>query len=146
MSRRAIWTGVLAIIAASLVVALSFVATPVKFAASDVPLGHLLAVGRVTFRASLACEIAILLPRSLVAQGKRRLVVGAAAAILAAQWLVLMPTLDTRALALMAGGTVAPSSLHRWWIAADVIRIVLYGAVARLSLAAASMVIRRPMP
>ena len=134
MSRRSVWTGVLAIIAASAVAVLSFVATPVKFAASDVPLGHLLAVGRVTFRASLACEMTILLPLFLVTKGTRRLTVGAAAAILAAQWLVLMPTLDTRALALMAGGTVGPSSLHRWWIAADVVRIVLYGAVARHSL------------
>lgn len=83
MTRRAIWNGVLAIIAASLVAALSFVATPVKFATSDVPLGHLLAVGRVTFRASLACEAAILVPLILVATGASRLMVAAAAVVLA---------------------------------------------------------------
>lgn len=134
MTRRAIWNGVLAIIAASLVAALSFVATPVKFAASDVPLGHLLAVGRVTFRASLACEAAILVPLILVATGASRLMVAAAAVVLALQWLALMPTLDARTAVVMAGDAVGPSSLHGWWIAADLLRIALYAATARLSL------------
>ena len=136
MIRRRIWTGVLAIVAASVVAALSFVATPVKFAAPDVPLDHLLAVGRVTFRASLACEAAILFPLILVATGMCRLIVAAASAVLALQWLVLMPALDARTLAVMTGETLTPSSLHGWWIAADVLRIVLYGMTARLALAA----------
>lgn len=136
MTRRSVWTGVLAIVAAAFIAALSFVATPVKFLAPDVPVSHLLAVGRVTFRASLACEVAILLPLVLLATAKRRWVVFAVASILASQWLVLMPALDARTIAVMAGEAVGPSSLHCWWIAADVLRILLYGAIAKLALAA----------
>lgn len=134
MTRRNFWTGVLSIAAASFIAALSFVATPVKFAAPDVPLGHLLAVGRVTFRASLTCEVAILLPLILVATAKIRLILAGAAAVLALQWLALMPTLDARTVTVMAGGTVGPSSFHGWWIAADALRIVLYASVSRLTL------------
>lgn len=134
-SSRQVCAGILAVVAASLIAFLSFVATPVKFLADEVPLAHLLAVGRVTYRASLVCELALLVPLSILATDKARAIIVAAAAVLAAQWLGLMPTLDARTTAVMAGDTVAPSSLHNWWIAADSARILLYVAVARLALA-----------
>lgn len=133
MTRRSVWTGVLAIAAAAFILALSFVATPVKFLAPDIPVSHLLGVGRVTFRASLACEVAILLPLAMLAKTNCRLIVSAAAVILALQWVALMPALDARTTAVMAGEPVGPSSLHGWWIAADLVRVGLYGALAKLA-------------
>lgn len=126
MSRRQLGTALLALVAAAILLALSFVATPVKFLAQGVPLADLLAVGRVTFRASLAVELCLLLPLLVLAQGPSRWLVATAAAILAGQWLVLMPQLDARTLARIAGEIVAPSSLHAWWIAADAMRIAAY--------------------
>ena len=132
-SSRQTWAGLLAVVAASLIAFLSFVATPIKFLAEEVPLAHLLAVGRVTFRASLACEVTILIALIVLAAGKVRAIVGTAAAVLALQWFGLMPTLDARTAAVMAGEALAPSSLHGWWIAADAARILLYAAAARLA-------------
>lgn len=133
ISSRQMWAGILAVIAASLVSFLSFVATPIKFLAEEVPLAHLLAVGRVTFRASLACELTILVALFVLAAGRVRVITGTAATVLALQWLGLMPTLDARTAAVMAGEALAPSSLHGWWIAADAARILLYAAAARLA-------------
>lgn len=135
MSSRQMSAAILAIIAASLIAFLSFVATPVKFLAEDVPLAHLLAVGRVTFRASLACELAILVPLSILVKGKAWATIVAAATVLGFQWFGLMPALDARTVTVIAGKSVASSSLHGWWIAADAARFLLYAAAARLSLA-----------
>lgn len=126
-SRRDIWAMILASgVLASLFV-LSFVATPVKFLAPDVPLTHLLAVGRVTFRASLAIEVVFLIGLLLMARGRVRWIVFGAAIILTFQWLIVMPRLDERTLARIGGAEVAPSSLHHWWIGLDVVRLALYG-------------------
>ena len=94
--------------AGGLLLGLSFVATPAKFLAGNVPLEHLLAVGRVTFRASLAVEGAMLLLLLLVSPGRLRWAAAAIAAVLTAQHLLLMPALDARTLAVMAGELVPP--------------------------------------
>lgn len=52
-------------------------------------------------------------------------------AILLVQWLILMPRLDERTLALIAGAVVEPSSLHHWWIILDVARMGIYAWVLR---------------
>lgn len=134
ISRRQLWAALVALAAAAMLLALSFVATPVKFLAEGVPLGQLLAVGRVTFRASLVVELCLLLPLLVLAQGRMRWLAVVAAAIIAGQWLALMPPLDARTLARIAGQTTTPSSLHAWWIAADAARIVLYLLVVALCL------------
>jgi hypothetical protein len=54
------WATILAAAALGSLFALSIISTPVKFLAPEVPLTHLLAVGRVRFRASLALECAFL--------------------------------------------------------------------------------------
>ena len=122
------WTG------AGLLLGLSFVATPAKFLAGNVPLEHLLAVGRVTFRASLAVEGVTLLLLLLISPGRLRWLAGTIAAVLAAQHLLLMPALDARTLAVMAGEVVPPSPLHALWIAADFLRIGAYAALGALAL------------
>lgn len=139
LPRRQIATGVLAGVAAGLLAGLSFVATPAKFLAAGVPLGHLLAVGRVTFRASLAAEALMLLALLALAPGRLRLWVLAIAALLAAQHLLFMPALDPRTLAVMAGEVIPPSPLHAIWIMADVLRIGAYAALGAFALA-----VRRP--
>lgn len=124
--RRYVTSGIISAIAAGLLFALSFVATPAKFLAQNVPLDHLLAVGRVTFRASAAVEALLLIVLLLAApKGLRRWPV-AIAAILAAQHWLLMPILDERALAVMAGKILPPTVLHEVWIGADLIRIAAY--------------------
>lgn len=131
--RREAWIVALAAASLAALFALSFVATPVKFLAADVPIAHLLAVGRVTFRASLAVEGILLLALLFATYGKMRWLTAAIAAILLGQWLVLMPQLDERTLARIAGAVLEPSSLHRWWIVLDVVRLALYALILRLA-------------
>lgn len=132
--RRDLWTMVLAAAAFATLFALSFVATPVKFVASDVPIAHLLAVGRVTFRASLGVEGLLLTLLLLTARGRIRLLIVGSAAILLAQWLALMPRLDERTMARIAGATLESSSLHHWWVVLDLARLGLYVLILRKAL------------
>ncbi len=122
-------TVVLAAAALAMLFSLSFVATPVKFLAQDVPIAHLLAVGRVTFRASLGLESVLLATLMLTARGKMRWLIAGIATILLVQWLILMPRLDERTLSRIAGEILEPSSLHHWWIALDIARLGLYALV-----------------
>ena len=124
--RRGLWALIFAVTAFASLAALSFVATPVKFLAQEVPIAHLLAVGRVTFRASLAVEGALLVALVITTRGRARWLTCCAAAALALQWLALMPGLDERTLARMAGPVLVPSSLHHWWIVLDVVRLGIY--------------------
>ena len=119
--------------AAGLLAALSFVATPAKFLATNVPLEHLLAVGRVTFRASLAAEGVLLFLLLLISWRRLRWWPAAIAALLAAQHLLLMPALDARTLAVMEGAVLAPSPLHALWVLADVLRIGGYGVLGTIA-------------
>lgn len=124
--RRYLITGVVSTAAAGLLFGLSFIATPAKFMAETVPLDHLLAVGRVTFRASAAAEALLLLALVVLApKGLRRWPIGIAV-VLGAQYWLLMPVLDARALAVMAGEVLPPTVLHEIWIAADLMRIAAY--------------------
>lgn len=127
---RTMVTGIMAIVSASSLFTLSFVATPIKFLAKDVPIEHLLAVGRVTFRASAAVETLLLLLIFAFAKGWNRVIALFTGAVLTVQWVVIMPELDARTLARIAGEVLPASGLHALWIVADTIRIVLYASVA----------------
>lgn len=130
-NRRDLRTLVLASAAFASLASLSFVATPVKFLAQEVPIAHLLAVGQVTFRASLAVECCLLLGLLLTTSARSRWLAYGAAMALAFQWLALMPPLDERTLARIAGNVLAPSSLHHWWILLDVARLGIYAIIMR---------------
>ena len=131
---RYIATGVVSAFTAGLLFALSFIATPVKFMAANVPLEQLLAVGRVTFRASAGAEALLLFALLILApRGLRRWPIGIAV-VLAAQFALLLPVLDERALAVMAGQVLPPTVLHEVWIAADVARIAAYLALCVMTL------------
>lgn len=129
ITSRQLASTLLALAAAATLFALSFVATPVKFLAENVALHDLLSIGRVTFRASLAVEVCFLLPLLFLARGNLRWLPFIIAVLLTAQWLMLMPLLDARTQAAIAGDILPPSSLHTWWIAADVARLALYLAI-----------------
>ncbi len=113
----------IAVFAAGTLFALSFVATPVKFLAEGVTISDLLAVGRVTFRASLVVELAFVSVLVIVATGRSRALAISIIAMPGVQHLGLMPALDARTLATMAGETLAPSHLHTIWIGLDVAKL-----------------------
>lgn len=127
--RSALRTLGLAIAVLATLFSLSFIATPVKFLAADVPMSHLLAVGRVTFRASVAIESVLLFALFVSARGTSRRLIVVAIAIAALQWIVIMPELDDRTMARIAGAVVEPSSLHNCWIGLDVMRLAIYALV-----------------
>ena len=141
-SERAVWLLIIATGALTTLLILSFVTTPVKFLAEDVPLEQLLAVGRVTFRASLVCETAFVASLMLIARGRARWLVLAASALLLIQWLFLMPLLDDRTFARMAGHQLTPSSLHLWWVVFDVTRIAVYWLLIRSTVRTITMTVR----
>ena len=127
--RRALWSLIFGASAFASLAALSFVATPVKFLAQDVPVADLLAVGRVTFRASLGVEMLLLALLLITTVERARWLTCVAVAVLALQWFAVMPGLDERTLARMAGSVPAPSSLHLWWIVLDVVRLGIYAMI-----------------
>ena len=128
-NRSALRTLGLAVAVLTTLFSLSFIATPVKFLAADVPMPHLLAVGRVTFRASVAIESVLLFALFVSARGTSRRLITVAIAIVALQWIVIMPELDDRTMARIAGAVVEPSSLHNCWIGLDVMRLAIYALV-----------------
>ena len=131
-NRSALRTLGLAVAVLATLFSLSFIATPVKFLAADVPMSHLLAVGRVTFRASIAIESILLFALFVSARATSRRLIIVAIAIVALQWIVIMPQLNNRTLALIAGAVVEPSSLHNWWIGLDVMRLGIYAFVVHM--------------
>ena len=102
-NRSALRTLGLAVAVLATLFSLSFIATPVKFLAADVPMSHLLAVGRETFRASVAIESILLFALFVSARGTSRRLIIVAIATVALQWIVIMPELDDRTMAQIAG-------------------------------------------
>jgi len=119
--------------AAGFLFGLSFVATPVKFLAEGVDLPQLLAVGRVTFRASALVELAILVAMMTIVHREQRHLAISAFAILVVQHGILLPRLEAQTVAVMHGAAPTAGLLHGVWIVCDIVRIVLY---ARLGLLA----------
>lgn len=123
----------IAMFAAGTLFALSFVATPVKFLADGVATTDLLAVGRVTFRASLAVELALVSVLVIVATGRFRALAILIIAMLGVQHLGLKPALDARTLATMAGETPGPSVLHTIWIVLDLAKLAAFAWIGLAS-------------
>ena len=128
-NRSALRTLGLAVAVLATLFSLSFIATPVKFLAADVPMSHLLAVGRETFRASVAIDSILLFALFVSARGTSRRLIIVAIATVVLQWIVIMPELDDRTMAQIAGAAVGPTSLHDWWIGLDVMRLAIYAFV-----------------
>lgn len=110
---------------AGLVAGISFLEAPLKFTAPNitVPLG--VGIGRVVFHALNKVELllsagALLCAGRLGVPSRVWLALLSAVLILAAQTLWLLPALDVRAAALLAGQPNPPSSQHLTYIALEV--------------------------
>jgi hypothetical protein len=112
-----------------MVIAISFVETPLKFRAPGitVPLG--LGIGRLVFKALNIAEsaLAVLLLVALATghgDGRGWIPALVATVCLVTQMVVLRPALDRRAAAIIAGGEVAPSRLHLGYVALEVAKVL----------------------
>lgn len=114
---------------AGLVAGISFIAAPLKFTAPHitVPLG--LGLGRIVFAALNKVELALAAAALLSAAWRRAPAhLWAALAILSVvlllQTLWLLPALDLRATALLAGHPPLPGNLHKTYIGLEVIKLL----------------------
>jgi len=111
-----------------MVLAISFLEAPLKFQAPGitVPLG--VGIGRLVFRALNIAEgvLAVVLLVSVLLRPDPgiRLVV-ALCVVLAAGALLLRPRMDRRVLAGRTASGMPRSSLHRWYILLELIKVVL---------------------
>ena len=113
-----------------MVLAISFLETPLKFRAPGVtvPLG--LGIGRLVFRALAVVELSLagVLTAALVLGGRTTAVIILASllwAVLVVQVAVLLPRLDRRARFILSGGNPPRSRLHLAYVALDGIKVVL---------------------
>ncbi len=113
-----------------MVLAISFLETPLKFRAPGVtvPLG--LGIGRLVFRALAVVELSLagVLTAALVLGGRTTAVIILASllwAVLVVQVAVLLPRLDRRARIILSGGSLPRSRLHLAYVALDGIKVVL---------------------
>ena len=127
----AVWLGML--------VGVSFLATPVKFQAPSLDLPVALEVGRVTFAAfskvewglSLLLVITTLYPRVLRAE---TLLAAVAVLIVVVQTVWLLPVLDVRIEAVVAGQPMPPSIHHMLYATLEAAKAAALTAVALATL------------
>lgn len=127
-----VWMGI--------VLGVSFLATPVKFAAPSLSLPTALEIGRVTFH--LLARVEWVLAVGLIVTTRfsgLRLPWSAflVFAIVVLESLWLLPALAARSDVIIAGGSLPPSSLHQMFIAGK--------AVECLALGHAAFVLSRPV-
>jgi hypothetical protein len=125
------WAGALA--------GVSFLATPVKFQAMSLDLPVALEVGKVTFALFTRCEwgLTLLLATSVFfswAPKIEKVCAAAAIGLVATQALWLLPALDARVDALIAGAKLEPSPHHLLYAASEGAKLLLLCAVALVSL------------
>ena len=113
-----------------MVLAISFLETPLKFRAPGitVPLG--LGIGRLVFRALAVVELALagVFTAALVLGDRTTAVIvlaGLLWVVLVVQVAVLLPRLDRRARLILSGGSLPRSRLHLAYVALDGIKVVL---------------------
>lgn len=111
-----------------MVVALSFVETPLKFKAPDITLSLGLGIGRLVFAALNRIEIVcafVLLAAYLAGSANRAMSVffGIIAVIKLLQTLWLLPALDERTSLVISGVAPPPSPLHLVFIVLEVVKV-----------------------
>ena len=120
-----------------MVLAISFLETPLKFRAPGITLPLGLGIGRLVFRALNTTEItlaaallaALLTYRPGVAGWA---LLGITGALLATQTGLLRPRLDRRAGQIMTGQTPPPSRLHLAYIALEILKVAALVALGTL--------------
>lgn len=118
-----------------MVLAISFLETPLKFRAPGITVPVGLGIGRLVFRALNAAELvlAVALTLALLASGTGEVNVGGSVTtVLIAIWTLLLvqvavlrPRLDRRAQQLIQGQNPPQSHLHLAYVAAECTKIVL---------------------
>lgn len=117
-----------------LLVGVSFIATPVKFQAASLSLPVALDVGRATFTIWNKVEwflLAAMVP-VVVFSGPRLFAsaaIGALGGLLLIQSAFLLPALNDRIVTIIAGGRPPSSPDHLVYIAVDVLKLGILGAV-----------------
>jgi hypothetical protein len=114
---------------AGLSAGVAFLATPVKFLAPSLSLPVALDVGRHTFRVYNHIELALLGVLIVLgiwskARRSRYLALVVPGAVVAAQALWLIPALDARVSAILAGGRPPPSDLHVLYIGVEMLKLL----------------------
>lgn len=137
-SRRGTALTCVAWVWAGLVLGVSFVATPVKFLAPSLSLADAMEVGRVTFTALQWIECAAVLGMAALlyldrSRGLRLVLFGVVAAVLAGEYLWLLPILDARVETILQGQDLPPSALHWGYTVIEGIKVLLLIALGWLS-------------
>jgi len=114
---------------AGMVFGISFLEAPLKFTAPQITVALGLGIGRIVFAALNKDELALATLALLSAFYLRvPAQVGAGllilSSILLAQTFWLLPALDVRATAVLAGRTRPPSSLHLLYIVVEIIKLI----------------------
>jgi Flp pilus assembly protein protease CpaA len=117
-----------------MVLAISFLETPLKFRAPGITLPLGLGIGRLVFRALNLVEagLAALLTASLLwsqADEASWLLLGVTLLGATVQVAVVRPRLDRRARLVIAGGTPRPSRQHHLYVALEVVKVGLLAAL-----------------
>ena len=120
-----------------MVLAISFLETPLKFRAPGITLPLGLGIGRLVFRALNTTEItlaAVLLAALLTYRPGVAgwALLGITGALLATQTGLLRPRLDRRAGQIITGQTPPPSRLHLAYIALEILKVAALVALGTL--------------
>ncbi|TQF65371.1 hypothetical protein FK531_21975 [Rhodococcus spelaei] len=118
-----------------MVLAISFVETPLKFRAPGVTLASGLGIGRLVFRALNTLEavlaVVLLVACAIVGPGVASWVlVASVAVVLAVQVLVVRPPLTRRSNRILAGEQAPRSRMHYAYVALELVKVVLLIAAA----------------
>jgi hypothetical protein len=112
-----------------MVLAISFIETPLKFRAPGVTLPIGLGIGRLVFRALNTCELAlaaIVVACFVVTRPSIGIAVAAAVAVitLLAQLLAVRPRLTRRSDAVLAGGEGPRSRAHWVYVGLEIVKVI----------------------
>ncbi|MHA7883382.1 hypothetical protein [Nitratireductor rhodophyticola] len=132
--------GLIALFWLGMVCGVSFLATPVKFQAQALSLPVALEVGNVTFTAFSRVEwgfAVLLMMMTVFAYGQRFLlaVTGIAVAIVLAQTFWLLPVLDARIAAVIAGDPLPASMHHFLYAGGEAVKALLLAGAGLFALA-----------
>lgn len=119
-----------ALLWAGILLGVSFLATPIKFTAPSLTLPVALDVGQATFHLLVKIEWAALALLTVTAVFARLplwhfVPIALIAACLVIQTLGLLPPLDARVAAIIAGEPVPASSLHFAYVAVEILKLML---------------------
>jgi hypothetical protein len=122
----------LALLWAGVVIGCSFIATPAKFKAPSLNLPTALEVGRVTFRSLVVAELVLCFIGVVVLWRGRAMqpLFAGAIAVLAVQWLAVMPLLNAHTDAVVQGRSPEGPPWHIAYVVLEAAKVLLLLAVA----------------